>query len=214
MPKKQLNFEDVEPYCAMQCLQSNDSNSCATELLLLAKIVVAADQVLSIGGYVQARKSQWAHAACRLLQLLPLPSKIRKAVHFEGTLSRDANSLVRAEESHDVVPMLCHFACRAELAIADVDLLAGDPRPRLPAPPCMQRSKPLARIRNLQYLKIAGCSGMLARTVRAQVPTAPGSRAALAGSLLQFWATAESCRSIPTLRGTMMSYSKSGKRQQ
>ena len=131
--------------------------------------------------------------------IVALPSKIRKAVHFEGTLSRDANSLVRAEESHDVVPMLCHFACRAELAIADVDILP---------------SKPLARIRNLQYLKIAGCSGMLARTVRAQVPTAPGSRAALAGSLLQFWATAESCRSIPTLRGTMMSYSKSGKRQQ
>ena len=71
MPKKQLNFEDVEPYCAMQCLQSNDSNSCATGLLLLAKIVVAADQVLSIGGYVQTRMSQWAHAACRLLQLLP-----------------------------------------------------------------------------------------------------------------------------------------------
>ena len=118
-----------------------------------------------------------------------LPSRIRQAVHFEGTLSRDAHSLMRAEESHDVVPMLCHFACRAELATAGVDLLP---------------SKPLARIRNLQYLKIAGCSVMLARTVRAQVPTAPGSRAALAGSLPQFWAGAESCRSIPTSRGTMM----------
>ena len=39
--------------------------------------------------------------------IVALPSKIRKAVHFEGTLSRDANSLVRAEESHDVVPMFC-----------------------------------------------------------------------------------------------------------
>eukprot|EP00439_Symbiodinium_sp_Y106_P014093 s7446_g2.t1 len=116
-------------------------------------------------------------------------TRIRQAVHFEGTLSRDAHSLMRAEESHDVVPMLCHFACRAELATAGVDLLP---------------SKPLARIRNLQYLKIAGCSVMLARTVRAQVPTAPGSRAALAGSLPQFWAGAESCRSIPTSRGTMM----------
>ena len=118
-----------------------------------------------------------------------LPSRIRQAVHFEGTLSRDAHSLMRAEESHDVVPMLCHFACRAELATAGVDILP---------------SKPLARIRNLQYLKIAGCSVMLARTVRAQVPTAPGSRAALAGSLPQFWARAESCRSIPTSRGTIM----------
>ena len=96
--------------------------------------------------------------------------------------------MVRAEESRDVVPMLCHFACRAEPRTVGVDLL----------------SKPLERIRNLECLKIAGCSGMLARTVRARAPTAPGSRAALAGSLPQFWARAESCRSIPTSRGTIM----------
>ena len=121
-------------------------------------------------------------------QIVALLSRIRKAVHFEGTLSRDAHSSVRAEESRDVVPMLCHFACRAEPRTVGVDLL----------------SKPLERIRNLECLKIAGCSGMLARTVRARAPTAPGSRAALAGSLPQFWARAESCRSIPTSRGTIM----------
>ena len=128
-----------------------------------------------------------------------LPSRIRLAVHFEGAWSRDANFLVRAGRSRDVVvPMLCHFACRAARSVqAEPGTVAAGP------------AKPLARIRN--RLKITCCSVMLARTVHAQARTAPGSRAqtrsddALAGSLPQLWSTAGSCRSTLTLRETRMS---------
>ena len=103
--------------------------------------------------------------------------------------------------SHDVVaPLWCHFACRAARSgQAEPETVAAE----------LHSTKPLERIRN--PLKITCCSVMLARTVRAQARTAPGSRAqtrsddALAGSLPHFWSTAGSCRSTLTLKKTTTS---------